>query len=145
MMKRLQHDKIVNVKWNQYGRWYENMTITNSQIHHTQVHAVWIGTYISTTSVLKRPSVYSLQLSELGTRLSEQIQFDTVRQNNKRIVLCIDYSTSMNEVVGATTKYRQVIQAATQYVKGLSINTHIALVGFSRKPQDWIVFVGLFV
>ena len=38
-------------------------------------------------------------------------------------------------VIGATTKYRQVIQAATQYVKGLSINTHIALVGFSRKPQ----------
>ena len=86
----------------------------------------------------KNASVYSLQLSELGTRLSEQIQFDTVRQNNKRIVLCIDYSTSMNEVIGATTKYRQVIQAATQYVKGLSINTHIALVGFSRKPQDWI-------
>ena len=91
------------------------------------------------TDTTHRRYVYSLQLSDLGTRLSEQIQFDTVRQNNKRIVLCIDYSTSMNEVVGATTKYRQVIQAATQYVKGLSINTHIALVGFSRKPQDWII------
>ena len=81
-------------------------------------------------------SINSLQLTELGARLSDQIGFNTVRQNNKRIVLCIDYSTSMNEVIGATTKYRQVIQAATQYVKGLSINTHIALVGFSRKPQE---------
>ena len=33
----------------------------------------------------------------LGQRLADQIKFDTVRQNNKRIVLCIDYSTSMNE------------------------------------------------
>ena len=61
----------------------------------------------------------------------KETKFKLLRQTNKRIVVCLDYSTSM----GIGNRFEQVMQAAVQYLSALPVNSYVGLIAFHGRVQ----------
>ena len=100
-MKKRRPGKIFSVNQNQvsgtFGQPPEVWSVKNTLYTVWEVIRNHDDYKFASTPYPGTRSMNNLELMALGQRLADQIKFDTVRQNNKRIVLCIDYSTSMNE------------------------------------------------
>ena len=58
-------------------------------------------------------------------------EFELLRIENKRIVLCLDYSTSMS----LGNRHESVMQAAVQFLSALPVNSYVGLIAFHGRVQ----------